>query len=85
VITNKEVSEVAKSFADHAALSQNLKRIVYGHNGVTKLKPYQCEAVEMILQEITKIVNGNPENDDAWLGISSVAQMARSVNKGNAE
>ena len=77
-------------FRDQAAISQELKMIVWGaigerskrstidmHKGehTQDLAPYQLEALEMILHKIARILNGDPNYKDSWVDIVGYAQL----------
>ena len=53
-------------FPDHAAISQQLKRVMRGAPGWNRLQPHQCEALEMVQHKIARILNGDPNYADSW-------------------
>ena len=66
------------SFNTHAAISQNLKRLLLyraDRDDTYKLEDYQREALEMIAHKLARIANGDPDYDDSWIDIAGYAQL----------
>jgi hypothetical protein len=63
-------------FRDQAQIAQDLKDSIYPHYK-DDLRPFQREALEMILHKISRIVNGNPNNVDSWKDIEGYARIVR--------
>jgi hypothetical protein len=72
-------------FTDNAKIMQALKNIVRdsmnwpwppGNIG-NDLTPAQCEAIDMILHKVGRIVTGNPNEPDHWLDIEGYARLVR--------
>lgn len=64
-------------FADHAAVTQALKKTLLVHaarQGV-ELAEDQTEALEMIAHKLGRIVNGDPDYADSWVDIAGYAQL----------
>jgi hypothetical protein len=67
-------------FSTQAELSQALKGVVKDaynarHEDDRRLEDYQCEALEMILHKIARIINGDPSYVDSWTDISGYATL----------
>lgn len=63
------------SFSRHAAISQDLQRVIARYHGYEKFTDAQSEAISMILHKIARIVNGDPNYDDSWRDIAGYAQL----------
>lgn len=65
------------AFVGHAAVTQELKRVVRGALSVRakQLDDDQLEALEMILHKIGRIVNGDPDYADSWVDIAGYAKL----------
>ena len=61
-------------FKDHAAISQEIKSVLWKHN-FQRLTPDQCEALEMIAHKIARILNGDPNYLDSWIDIAGYAKL----------
>ena len=61
------------SFVSHAEISDSIKEIIF--TVPADLKPYQSEALSMIVHKIARIVNGNPDYVDSWQDIAGYAQL----------
>lgn len=64
------------SFANLAKLSQNMKQC-YKHsdNYLSNMKPYQKEALDMIIHKVARIINGNHHKIDSWQDIAGYATL----------
>jgi hypothetical protein len=62
-------------FCDRARIVQELKRAIRKGDSWNVMKPNQQEAIEMIVDKISRIVNGNPNYKDSWDDISGYAQL----------
>lgn len=60
-------------FTGHAAITQELKRVVFTHG--LRLAPDQTEALDMICHKIGRILNGDPDYADSWHDIAGYAQL----------
>lgn len=63
------------TFADQAAISQNLKSVMGGARGWMKLAPDQKEALEMLACKIARVLNGDPDYADNWWDIEGYAHL----------
>lgn len=61
-------------FADHAAVTQALKRIISFH-ARKDFDPDQQEALDMICHKIGRIVAGDPNYADSWHDIAGYAKL----------
>lgn len=61
-------------FKDHAAIAQDLKAILWKHD-YQRMRPDQCEALEMICHKIARILNGDPDYADSWVDIAGYATL----------
>ena len=69
-------------FQDLAWLSQRLKRTLkYAGEKENALKPYQKEALEMILHKIARIINGDNTKKDTWNDIAGYAILVSNILK----
>lgn len=75
------------SFEDHALISQALRGVTLTHSdGRLLMKPFQKEAIDMILHKIARILNGDPDYIDSWADIGGYAQLVVDIlekNKAN--
>lgn len=73
-------------FIEGAEIMQKLKRIV--HNYIEKrgtpLAFDQCEAIDMIIHKLGRIINGNPDKVDSWVDIAGYAKLVADRLQGNA-
>jgi hypothetical protein len=72
--TLKQRQKTHGDFATHAAISQELKAVLWKHD-FQGLAPNQCEALEMICHKIARILNGNPDTHDHWHDIAGYATL----------
>jgi hypothetical protein len=72
--TLKQRQKTHGDFATHAAISQDLKAVLWKHD-FQGLAPDQCEALEMIAHKIARILNGNPDHHDHWHDIAGYATL----------
>lgn len=69
-------------FVDHAACTQDLKRIIYDRIKDKSLHADQLEALEMIAHKIGRIVCGDPDYEDSWRDIAGYATLVADRLKG---
>lgn len=72
--TLKERQKTHGNFQTHAAISQELKAVLWKHD-FQALAPDQCEALEMICHKMARILNGNPDTHDHWHDIAGYATL----------
>jgi hypothetical protein len=72
--TLKQRQKTHGDFATHAAISQELKAVLWKHD-FQGLAPDQCEALEMICHKIARILNGNPDHHDHWHDLAGYATL----------
>jgi nucleoid-associated protein YejK len=78
ILTAKLLEERAKtygSFADHAALSQALKKVLQVHPKYIDLPSDMKEALEMIMHKVARIVNGDPKYVDSWQDVIGYTEL----------
>ncbi len=65
------------TFADNAATSQALKRLMAEHLAKhnKELADDQWEAMENIAQKLARIINGDPDYHDNWADIAGYAKL----------
>lgn len=67
------------SFADHAAISQQLQQTFYRHltnrDNVPNLPPYMIESLNMIFHKLARIANGDPFYIDGWMDLCGYSQL----------
>ncbi len=62
-------------FTEHAAICQDLKKVMMGAYSWKYLKPCQAQALEVIADKIARILNGDPDYDDNWIDIMGYSQL----------
>ncbi len=62
-------------FDSHAALTQQLKRVMGESIGWDGLSDSQKESLEMIAHKIGRILNGDPSYQDSWDDIAGYARL----------
>lgn len=73
-ILNERGSRYGK-FKDHAAVTQQLKQVMFGFKPDLRLDSDQREALEMIAHKIGRIVNGDPNYADSWDDLAGYAKL----------
>lgn len=63
-------------FAENAAYAQDLKAVLKGHSKYYNLDATKKEALEVIMQKISRIVCGDPNYKDNWHDIAGYATLA---------
>ena len=72
-------------FANHARISQALKKVIFESATPGLLDDDMCEALEMIAHKIARICNGDPRYVDSWTDIAGYATLvARRLRKTDA-
>lgn len=72
-------------FFNHAAITQNLKGVMYEQGNWYKLSPDQQEALEMIAHKIGRILNGDPNYADSWVDIAGYAKLVSDRIEANTQ
>lgn len=72
-------------FVDHAAISQDLKRVMKDQESWFNLADDQKEALEMVMHKVARILNGDPDYDDSWHDIAGYATLVAERLRGNAK
>lgn len=72
--TLKQRQKTYGDFEKHAAISQELKSVLWKHD-YQDLAPDQCEALEMICHKIARILNGDPDYFDSWHDIAGYSTL----------
>ena len=62
-------------FADHAYITQNLKKAMVDSPNWEKLSPSMKECLEMVAHKIGRILNGDPEYADSWHDIIGYTRL----------
>jgi len=73
--TLKERNKEYGSFTDNAGMTCLLKALMEDSNEWDNLLDTQKEALHMIAQKISRILNGNPHNMDSWHDIAGYATL----------
>ena len=77
--TLKERGNRYGEFANHAALSQEFKRLfrtnVENHGRPENFEPFILEAIDMIFHKLARIANGDPTYDDNYRDIAGFAEL----------
>lgn len=66
-------------FRANASIMQHLKGIVRAERGWVNLSPSQCEAIEMIIHKLGRILCGNPNHSDHWHDIAGYATLVENI------
>ena len=64
------------SFIQHSAIAQRMKRCVQDHSNWDFMTADKRQAIEVIIDKIARIVNGDPEYKDSWVDIQGYAKLA---------
>lgn len=67
------------SFEINANIAQNLKGIASIGTSLKAMEPYQKEAIEMILNKVSRIVCGDSDYLDSWMDIIGYASLVVEV------
>ncbi len=62
-------------YRERSKLTQGLKDAMRFHDGWTRLTADKRQSLEMIQENIARIINGNPEYKDSWHDISGYAKL----------
>lgn len=62
-------------YADHAAVTQQLKAVMHNNPGWLRLNDMQAESLDMIAHKIGRILAGNPNFCDHYVDIAGYAQL----------
>ena len=73
--TLAERGERYGNFEKHAAICQELKRVMYRIPGWALLKADQAQALEVIADKLARILNGDPNYVDNWHDIQGYAKL----------
>lgn len=67
------------AFKGHASISQDLKSTMHDAEKWDELSADKKEALEMIVHEVARILNGDPEYHDSWHDIQGYAKIVAST------
>jgi hypothetical protein len=70
-----ERRETHGDYADHAAVTQQLKAIFHTHWGWGRLDNVQRETLDMIAHKAGRILSGDPNHVDHWDDIAGYARL----------
>lgn len=73
--TLAERGERYGSFADHARVTQVLKRMASSRYRSIPFTDTQAEAMDMIMHKIGRILCGDPNYADSWVDIAGYATL----------
>ena len=62
-------------YAEHAAITQRIKRAFGDDHHISKLNDMQIESLEMIAHKIGRILAGDPDFRDHWDDIAGYAKL----------
>jgi len=62
-------------FAEHARITQNIKRAMQDSPNWSTLTPSHREALEMVAHKIGRVLNGDPNYADSWHDIAGYASL----------
>ena len=63
------------NFAEHARITQNLKRAMQDSPNWQRLKDDQRESLEMLAHKVGRILNGDPDYHDSWHDIIGYTKL----------
>jgi hypothetical protein len=63
------------SYAEHARITQNIKRAMIDSPNWQELKDDQRETLEMLAHKIGRILNGDPNYHDSWHDIIGYTKL----------
>ena len=75
--TLKERGSRYGTFADNAAISQDLKKVMQASPNWSRLRPSQREALDVISSKISRVLTGDPEYADNWEDIAGYAVLVK--------
>ena len=79
--TLKQRNDVHGSFEDNANIAQQLKSVLrYGTN-FDRLSPVHAQALEAIMDKVSRILAGDPYFHDHWHDIQGYAKLAENACK----
>ena len=73
--TLKERGSRYGEFKNHAAICQALKHVMTMEDGWDGLAPDQAQALEVIMDKVARILNGDPDYVDNWHDIAGYATL----------
>lgn len=79
--TLKERGKQYGEFAEHARITQNIKRAMQDSPKWEELSDDKKESLEMVAHKIGRILNGNPEFKDSWHDIIGYTQLVEDTLK----
>lgn len=82
---NATLAERQKTHGDfsvHADVTQGLKSVMHEQSQWCRLTDSQCEALDMIVHKIGRILSGNPNHVDHWHDIAGYATLIENQLKG---
>lgn len=62
-------------FAEHARITQNIKRAMQDSPNWTTLSDDKKESLELMAHKIGRVLNGDPEYHDSWHDIVGYAKL----------
>lgn len=63
------------TFIEHAYIAQTLKDMMWGTGGWGRLANDQKQALEVIMDKVARILNGDPDYTDNWHDIQGYAKL----------
>ena len=75
VLTEREKTH--GDFRDVAKLDQELKMLIYMSKNWQSLSDEHRVSLDMICHKISRILSGNPNEDDHWRDIAGYAELGR--------
>lgn len=63
------------AFRDQAVIAQNLQNVMRGTAGWERLAADQKEALTMVANKISRILNGDPDHADSWADIAGYTKL----------
>ena len=79
---NKILQERGDNYGDfitQAYLSQQLKALVVKGENWGDMRPFQAEAMSMIIHKIARIINGDPDYVDSWRDVEGYAKLVADI------
>jgi len=78
--TIKERENNYGDFEDNGRIAQDLKGVMRDDDGWVRLRPYQKEALDMIMSKVSRCICGSGDFEDTWVDIQGYAARTQQLN-----
>lgn len=72
-------------FAEHARITQNIKRAMVDSPNWANLSDDKKESLEMVAHKIGRVLNGDPAYLDNWVDIEGYSQLVANILRGKPQ